>query len=47
MNIAIIGLGEVGRCYVTALATLSGTTFEFCDTHLLASRTRPGKLNSN
>ncbi|MGE8454938.1 NAD(P)-binding domain-containing protein [Cupriavidus basilensis] len=34
MNIAIIGLGEVGRCYVTALATLSGTTFEFCDTHL-------------
>ncbi|KAI3591748.1 3-hydroxyisobutyrate dehydrogenase [Cupriavidus sp. U2] len=34
MNIAIIGLGEVGRCYVTALATIPGTTFQFCDSHL-------------
>ncbi|CAG9186365.1 NAD(P)-dependent oxidoreductase [Cupriavidus pampae] len=34
MNIAIIGLGEVGRCYVSALATIPGTTFQFCDTHL-------------
>ncbi|WP_444633484.1 NAD(P)-binding domain-containing protein [Cupriavidus oxalaticus] len=34
MNIAIIGLGEVGRCYANALATIPGTTFQFCDTHL-------------
>jgi len=34
LNIAIIGLGEVGRCYVSALATIPGTTFQFCDTHL-------------
>lgn len=34
MNIAIIGLGEVGRCYAKALATVPGTTFQFCDTRL-------------
>ncbi|MWL91525.1 NAD(P)-dependent oxidoreductase [Cupriavidus sp. SW-Y-13] len=34
MNIAIIGLGEVGRCYVTALATIPGTTFQLCDARL-------------
>lgn len=34
MNIAIIGLGEVGRCYANALATIPGTTFQFCHTHL-------------
>lgn len=34
MNIAIIGLGEVGRCYVSALASMPGTTFHFCDSHL-------------
>lgn len=34
MNIAIIGLGEVGRCYASALANLEGITFQFCDTRL-------------
>ena len=34
MNIAIIGLGEVGRCYATALASLPGVQLHLCDTHL-------------
>jgi len=34
LNIAIIGLGEVGRCYATALASLPGVRLHLCDTHL-------------
>jgi 3-hydroxyisobutyrate dehydrogenase len=31
MNIAIIGLGEVGRCYVTALAGMAETKLLLCE----------------
>ena len=30
MNIAIIGLGEVGRCYATALVSLPGVRLHLC-----------------